>query len=254
ANNILAFDVTGYDEGAPIIAFAGPDGQPGLAGVDDDGDAAVDNATELGFDGSDDSILGPWDAGYGVAITNSANPPVFLSTGAYVDLGWARKLQSHQFNVTSANNLWSPLSGYSQANFTASSGNIPFTEAMYKSGQVIQIGSNFSILQLAYDSWSSLYEHDGILQAEPNGRRGTVEIPNPANSPALRDSWRTMVDAASDDLDNNNNGQIDEIAERETLPPFATNLSGIKISIRMEDPASRIIRQMSVGKEFITKQ
>jgi type II secretory pathway pseudopilin PulG len=254
ANNILAFDVTGYDEGAPVVAFAGADGQPGVAGVDDDSDGNVDNASELGFDGSDDSILGPWDAGYGAAITNTSNPPVFVSTGAYVDLGWARKLQSHQFAVNQNNNLWSPLSGYGQANFVASNGNIPFTEALYKSGQVIQAGNNFSVLQPSYDSWSSLYEHDGILQAEPAARRGTVEIPVPANSPALRDGWRTMVDAASDGLDNNLNGQIDEVAERETLPPFASKLRGIKVSIRMEDPASRIIRQMSVGKEFITKQ
>lgn len=34
----------------------GPDGQPGVAGVDDDGDGITDNDTELGWPGSDDTL------------------------------------------------------------------------------------------------------------------------------------------------------------------------------------------------------
>ncbi|MBS0204029.1 MAG: prepilin-type N-terminal cleavage/methylation domain-containing protein [Planctomycetes bacterium] len=40
--------------GSDDIPNVGPDGAPGIAGTDDDGDGNIDNATELGWPGSDD--------------------------------------------------------------------------------------------------------------------------------------------------------------------------------------------------------
>lgn len=44
--------------GAPREFLVGADGFPGVVGVDDDGNAAVDDVSELGFPGSDDVFIG----------------------------------------------------------------------------------------------------------------------------------------------------------------------------------------------------
>jgi len=53
-----------WDDTAPVFITAGPDGAPGVAGVDDDGDGQLDNLRELGTTGSDDEILAPGQPGY----------------------------------------------------------------------------------------------------------------------------------------------------------------------------------------------
>ncbi len=69
ANNVLAFDLKAFDETAPVFLNGGLDGAPGRAGVDDDGNGAIDSTamigtapgaqitTELGAVGSDDTIV-----------------------------------------------------------------------------------------------------------------------------------------------------------------------------------------------------
>jgi type II secretory pathway pseudopilin PulG len=54
----------------------GPDGAPGVQGVDDDGDGTVDNASERGWPGSDD----PWNRIFDTwhsSLTNYLGPPPF---------------------------------------------------------------------------------------------------------------------------------------------------------------------------------
>ncbi len=70
AGNVLAFDVKGFDTTAPVFLAAGLDGEPGKAGVDDDGNDAANPdltvtvgaapaqvLTELGAVGSDDVVV-----------------------------------------------------------------------------------------------------------------------------------------------------------------------------------------------------
>lgn len=253
ASDILAFDIRGYDPGAPILASGGPDGAPGIAGVDDDNDNTSDNASELGWDGSDDAVLTPGDPGYGPAMVSGA--PV-IGVGAYVDLAWGRKLLVHHSIVPAVAgnlNLWSALSGLEKTTGG-------FSNELYKSGQVLQWNSNLDIFQPVYDTWTSRYDSDGILQAETGSGRGVVFVTDTtSNGPPLREAWRGspgnyFVDVGSDGLDNTGTAGIDDTDEQESLPPFAADLRGIKITIRMEDPNTRLVRQMSVGKEFITTQ
>ncbi|MEM6980046.1 MAG: prepilin-type N-terminal cleavage/methylation domain-containing protein, partial [Planctomycetota bacterium] len=72
--NVLAFDVRGFDRNAPLFLTPGPDGEPGVAGVDDDGSGATDElfciandasslSSELGTIGSDDTTIGTSDLG-----------------------------------------------------------------------------------------------------------------------------------------------------------------------------------------------
>lgn len=68
-SNVLAFDIKVWDPAASV----GPDGQPGFAGVDDDGLNGIDDPGELGFYGSDD---GDW-VNIGHAGFNFKNAGVF---------------------------------------------------------------------------------------------------------------------------------------------------------------------------------
>jgi type II secretory pathway pseudopilin PulG len=68
-SNVLAFDIRVFDDNAPVFLTSGPDGAPGVAGVDDDLSAADGGTTdqtdnlfgdarsELGAAGSDDVIV-----------------------------------------------------------------------------------------------------------------------------------------------------------------------------------------------------
>jgi prepilin-type N-terminal cleavage/methylation domain-containing protein len=283
ASDILAFDAKGFDPGVPLIASFGGDAEPGIAGVDDDLDTVIDRSgtvpdlSEVGWDGSDDQLLSPNDPGYGPALVQATSSPVTaatIATGEYVDLGWARKtllsLSASGIAVpgsfASPPNLWTQLSGYDGRLWpTQAVVGPPFTDDLYRSGKVLQQVSSGNELVIQFTADSSdyrIYETDGIVQAQITGLRGTTELtgtPPLLNDPIwarLDDDWRGsgpyLVDAAIDGLDNNLQAGLDDITERETASPFAVNLRGVKISIRMEDPATKIMKQMSIGKEFIT--
>lgn len=67
----------------PLLMDPGPDGRPGDAGVDDDGDGKVDNASELGHAGSDDIVRRRWE--FNVDIDQDGLdefPPEFPGAGA----------------------------------------------------------------------------------------------------------------------------------------------------------------------------
>lgn len=260
ASDILAFDIKGFDPGAPILVTGGGDGQPGIAGVDDNGVGGVDDDGEIGWDGTDDDILSPADPGYGAALAAGAT---VASTGEYVDLGWGRKTRVHNsfagITIGGAANTFSELSGL---NFDNLANSQLATDALYRSGLAVQQGTAFSIYQPSFDTWTSEYEQDGILQAEPAGtnRRGVIQIFDNVSGPNLLESGTRgspgsyVIDIGNDGLDNNLANGIDDLTENETSAPFPSELSGLKITIRMEDPATRIVKQMSIGKEFETTQ
>ena len=253
ASNVLSFDIKGFDPGVPLLPSPGVDGAPGLMGIDDDGDGTNDNISELGWAGSDDLVLSPNDPGYASQL--GATP---IGSGEFVDVGWARKIivpfMAAGGTVPAGANLWSQLSGYSQSNVAASSINgTPFTNALYKSGLIVQNSTLSSspprVMQPSFDSWTTRFEGDGVRQTELNGGRGTV-----FGTGTPRESWRAgLIDPATDGLDNNGANGVDDMNEMETSPPFPYRLPGLRISIRMEDPATRTVKQMSVAKEFVTQ-
>lgn len=264
ASDILAFDVKGFDTGVPLLPSFGADGSPGIASFDDDGNGTMDDASEFGAEGSDDLVLSPNDPGYAAVL--GATP---IGTGEFVDLGWGRKVVLHYLNELGfslpppANtNLWSQLSGYSSASF-ASGGASGFTTGLFGSGKALTNSSGvIHVFQPSFDTWTSAYEGDGILQAYRTGRNGVTRISgnlalygigglDTANAvPA----WRQFsVDASTDGIDNNGVGGVDDVSELETLAPFPVKLRGFKVSIRMEEPNTRQLRQMSVAKEFVSQ-
>jgi prepilin-type N-terminal cleavage/methylation domain-containing protein len=78
-----------------------------------------------------------------------------------------------------------------------------------------------------YDTWSTHYEYDGLAQF--GGR----------------------TDWATDGLDNDGKNGVDDAGERETQPPYPYPLRSIQIRIRVFDPDSRQIREVTVVQNFM---
>jgi hypothetical protein len=70
-----------WDTEAPVYVSAGADGQPGVRGVDDEGNGTVDDRSELGATGSDDLMLTPEHPDY-AAASSADSPAMILSRGA----------------------------------------------------------------------------------------------------------------------------------------------------------------------------
>jgi hypothetical protein len=285
ATDLLAFDIKVFDPSVPVITSRGPDLRAGIALTDDDGDGTVDNDSELGWAGSDDVVLTPNDPGYARALAEAvAGTGQFSGTGAYVDLGWGRKLLAHRTAedpaLTGSENLWSAFSGLSLASRNVAGHGLTgaFTESLYHSGKVLRIDGRLAIMQMSYDTWSTHYEGDGSLQSfltkdnllysgvlRLNGMQalyGTTNLTDDSLSidgraimrGSTNTAWRRQAfDAGSDGIDNAFSlPGVDDASELETSPPFSLPLRGIQISVRIEDPATRQIGQMTVAREFVT--
>lgn len=87
-----------------------------------------------------------------------------------------------------------------------------------------------------YDTWPLFYERDGVNQDF------VASNPQP---------WRNTLDQGSNGLDDNGANGVDDATERETEPPYARPLRGIRVRIRVLEHDSRLVRQVSVVKNFI---
>lgn len=81
-----------------------------------------------------------------------------------------------------------------------------------------------------YDTWSNHYERDGLDQ---DGVLGP--------------------DQGTDGFDNNNDGRVDDAAEMEAPPPYSESCRGLQIVIRVFEPDSRQIRQVTVVQDLLPK-
>ena len=52
-------------------------------------------------------------------------------------------------------------------------------------------------------------------------------------------------------LDDDDMYGVDDAGERETRPPYSTPLRGIQVKIRIYEPQTRQMRQVTVGADFI---
>lgn len=80
-----------------------------------------------------------------------------------------------------------------------------------------------------YDTWSTHYESDGIDQA------------NPSNA----------TDQGSNGIDDDIDGQVDELDEQDGVAPYRQPLRGIEVRIRCWEPQSRQVRQVTVRHTFV---
>ncbi len=247
ATDILAFDVKVFDPSVPILPHLGADQNAGVPGN-----------PEFGAAGSDDQALSPNDPGYHSVL---GVPPV--GTGDYVDICWGRKtllpLLRANATIPANANLFGQMSGLSSVNIING-----YTRSLYQSGNILTVPDrDIHVFQPCFDTWSSHYEGDGILQAVRRPRDGVVRIngtPSLYGAGTANDigaalpNWRqSAFDAGTDGIDNaGSTPGIDDAAEMETSAPFPVPLRGIKVTVRMEDPGTRQMHQMSVVEEFVT--
>lgn len=81
-----------------------------------------------------------------------------------------------------------------------------------------------------YDTWSFHYEHDGFDQ-DGDG----------------------VIDEGTNGFDDNGAGGVDDATEWETSPPYPVALRGIQVKIRVFEPDSRHIREVTVVQDFLPK-
>ncbi len=82
---------------------------------------------------------------------------------------------------------------------------------------------------MVYDTWSPHYEHDGVNQ-----------------------DGDLLADEGTNGVNNGGGGAgVDDNDERETMPPYAQPLRGIKLSIRMVEKNTKQVRQTSVIHSFV---
>lgn len=84
-----------------------------------------------------------------------------------------------------------------------------------------------------YDTWSFDYEIDGQTQT---------------GSPETNDTTRNRY---VNGIDNNSDGLIDDADERDTMPPYPYALRGVQIKIRVYEPSSKQIREVTVEETFV---
>lgn len=107
-------------------------------------------------------------------------------------------------------------------------------------------GNPKSSLVRVYDTWSSHYEHDGINQD------GDLHwAPNPTPPPDKE--LVPLIDEGINGFDDDGNGIVDDPSEMETCPPYPVPLRAIQVKIRVYEPDSRQIREVTVVQEFLPK-
>ena len=82
-----------------------------------------------------------------------------------------------------------------------------------------------------YDTWSTHYEHDGVDQ----------------NGDGIIDGGTNGFDDAPQ------NGLVDDANEADTSPPYPVPLRGIQVKIRVFEPDSRQIREVTIIQDFLPK-
>jgi prepilin-type N-terminal cleavage/methylation domain-containing protein len=229
-NNALAFDIQIFDPEVSVISSSnGLVVEPSDAGYRETVTEAI-------------SDIGTATTGFDTLITRER--------GGFVDLaypvlsggslrGWqARRLDRRQTAdngavATTAGFLISPFSGVI-SHTAADTSRTAYVASLYRSGRLLTLGTSIRLFQPAYDTYTSFYERDGFLQSFPTGGEGT-----------LWSTTTTGADIGADGLDSNGTYGVDDEGERETLPPFRDRTEAVRITIRTENPAVRIIRQFS---------
>ena len=142
--------------------------------------------------------------------------------------------------------------GYRAALQTWVANNMPANQVMSR-GAYVDLYYTRGIAGASQISWFS----------GPGNPRSQLHAPN-ADAPAIWDTGSThyeydgvdqdgngIVDDANDGLDNNNVGGVDDFSERETAPPYNAPVRSIQIKIRVFEPDSRQIREVTVTQDFL---
>lgn len=245
--NVLEFDIKVWDPGAPVVTVTAPGGGTTIAVSPNenwdpqaDGGGGMWSATNAMINAGSMKLVaeGGVIAGFGAFV--DLNYFCTLPPGTAVNLppyfpppyppGGAPSVVVQTAGMPSFYHAGDYRSGVRGTN----PGKIPL-EPMGNSAVVMAWPS------AVYDTWSTHYEQDGINQ---------------------RLSWDPgsayPIDAGTDGLDNDGLNGIDDSSvlpavpgEIEAPPPYAAPLRAIQIKIRVFDPDSRQVREVTLEHEFL---
>ena len=91
----------------------------------------------------------------------------------------------------------------------------------------------FALYGCTYDTWPLSYEKDGIAQLTQFG------------IPVARMDWQ------KNGVDDDNANGADDVGERETNAPYQQPLRGLQVKLRLYEPSTRQVRQITVGTDFV---
>lgn len=241
--NVLAFDIKVWDPGAPVLEHKPSATAPLVS-------------------------LKPGDPGY-LKLLNSAKstaptyptPPTagntfIASFGAYVDLNYMCRLgpitsippalATDQFvpnydviNTTALVNIGAPKPWFHGPGDPRS--HLMGTKPV---GPPATATPTIATARAAvYDTWSTHYEYDGINQdGDDLTDEGTDGFDNLVTDASISPYTHSATGTAA-------NG-IDDFNELEAPPPYASPLKGLQITIRVFEPDSRQIREVTIVQDF----
>jgi len=142
-----------------------------------------------------------------------------LSYGAYVNLGYAPN--------------YAPGAGAPAAHFNG----LGDAASRLRAGEVSPVdpappASAVRRNAAVYDTYTSVYESDGLDQLSTPG-------------------WRSGPDEGTNGFDDNGIGGIDDVTEKELPPPYPFPMRGIQITIRVIEPDTQQIREVVVQQDFV---
>lgn len=160
--------------------------------------------------------------------------------------------------------LRSDLSAYSSSNHQAMLAGTTsnpyrsyYSDGLFKSGRMLLDGNRrIILLQPAYDTFTDGYERDGFRQddglAVGGSGTGTLWWLNHSTTgEPPSGTFRDSLDSGSNGVaDASGSGVADDASEQETSPPFAVTMPALQITIRVENPTTRQLQQMSVVQHF----
>jgi type II secretory pathway pseudopilin PulG len=242
----LAFDLRIYDPGAPIY---------------------LETTTS--------TVLTPTDPGWGFAydadvpnpdqIVDGTNAYNFVGQGAYVDMGYGfgRLIPRSFFGAASGTIPWffsTPLNlECARLQYATSSTPIKAQDGgALRDVLANQLAPGYAV----YDTWSFHYENNGVNDDGDEVENGIWQIIDGDNV------GNPLIDEGTDGLDGPGHYPIasvtpataadtrlgvDDVGERETVPPFDKPLRGLQVLMRVYEPDSRAIRQVRVNQHFMAE-
>jgi prepilin-type N-terminal cleavage/methylation domain-containing protein len=243
--NVLEFDIKVWDPGAPVVTVSSPvPGGPTIV-------VSPNESWDTNGGGSGNAMWADK-----AAMVNAgqlrllAEGGVIAGFGAFVDLnyfatmGAALNLPPYYpptlptvSNTSALQLLGMTPSFYHAGDFRSGvRGTHPGPTQLEPMGNTAVVMAWPSAI---YDTWSTHYEQDGINQ------RITWDGSNWPNGNG------PIVDAGSDGLDNDLANGADDPAEQEAPPPYSAPLRAIQIKIRVFDPDSRQVREVTLEHEFL---
>jgi type II secretory pathway component PulJ len=156
--------------------------------------------------------------------TKTATTDRAIGFGAFVDLWGFRDMD--RAGITPPASLFTGLPPYPAYRFLQN-GNP-------KSGVAGDTVSGPPYLPAVYDTWSTSYEQDGINQDKDVDAMG-----NP------------LVDEGANGIDDDGVNGVDDPGEQEAPPPYPYPLRAIQVKIRVFEPDSRQVREVTLVHEFL---